>query len=136
MATQKQPAGSSFWQVVFPAILAAVLLILVGVWIAAQGSAASVSRYAEISTVLLVIPTAIASLVFGLILVGVIYLVSQIMHRIPPVTGWILKGLEKVREAVGAVSKRSAGVVIGPASFLAGLRRKKPPVEQQIKLED
>ncbi|MFN2111799.1 MAG: hypothetical protein ACK2TT_01645 [Anaerolineales bacterium] len=133
---KKQPAGSNFWQVIFPTSLGAVLVILIGAWFVFYSSSGNVSRFAEISTVLLVIPVYIIALVVGLVLVGLIYLVTRIMGWIPGAADPILKALDKIRQGASLLSKTSARVVIEPASWAAGIRRKKPPTDREIKLSD
>jgi predicted PurR-regulated permease PerM len=133
---KKPPAGSSFWQILVPMLLAALLAVLLGAWFAVYSSPGNLSRFAEISTVLLVIPVFFAALVFALLLVGLIYLVQWMMDWIPRATGPILEALQKVREIASRISGLSARVVIEPAAFLAGIRRKKRPPDREISLTE
>lgn len=133
---KKGSAGSYFWQIIFPTLLGAALVILIGAWFIFFSSAGNVSRFAEISTVVLVIPIFFIALVVGLVLVGSIYLVTQIMSWIPAAADPILKVLDKIRQGANLVSKNSTRVVIEPAAWAAGIRRKKPPADQKIKLSD
>ncbi|MEJ2413204.1 MAG: hypothetical protein P8Y34_09475 [Anaerolineales bacterium] len=132
---KKYPAGSNFWQIILPTSLGAVLIVLAGLWFVLSAGPGNVSRFAEISTVLLVIPVLFFSLLIGLILAGMIYAITKIMDWIPRMTAPVLTILEKIRQAAGMVSKNSARMVIEPASWMAGFKRKKPRADQEIQLD-
>lgn len=133
---KKRPAGSSFWQIIFPTLVGAIGVILIGIWFTLYSSSWNLSRFAEISTVLLVIPVFFAGLVFALILGVSILLVSRVMTWIPSVTVRLLEILEKIRQAAEVVTRTAARLVIEPAALLAGLRREKPSESQTIKLDE
>ena len=120
---KKAPAGSSFWQIIFPTLIGTLLLLLVGIWIILYTSPGNISRFAEISTVLLVIPVLFSSLLLMLMLGGLIVLVSRIIQGLPIITEWILDKLEWVKKGVRVVSENATGPVIRPAALLAGMRR-------------
>jgi len=120
---KKAPAGSSFWQIIFPALVGALLLLLVGIWVILYTSPGNISRFAEISTVLLVIPVLFSSLLLMLLMGAFIVLVIKIIQGLPTITGWILDKLERVQKGVRVVSENAAGPVIRPLVLLAGIRR-------------
>jgi flagellar biosynthesis protein FliQ len=132
---KKYSVGSNFWQIILPTLLGAVLIILVGLWFVLFAGPGNVSRFAEISTVLLVIPVLFFALLIGLILAGMIYAVTWIMDWIPRLTAPVLTILEKIRQAAGMLSKNSARLVIEPASWMAVFRREKPRADQEIQLD-
>ncbi|MCK5795406.1 MAG: hypothetical protein KAH12_11905, partial [Anaerolineales bacterium] len=115
--------GSSFWQIIFPTLIATLLLLLVGILVILYTSPGNISRFAEISTVLLVIPVLFSSLLVMLLLGALIVLVIKIIQGLPTITGWILDKLERVQKGVRAVSENAAVPVICPAALLAGIRR-------------
>jgi len=120
---KKAPAGSTFWQIIFPTLIGTLLLLLVGIWVILYTSPGNISRFAEISTVLLVIPVLFSSLMVMLLLGALIVLVLKIIQGLPTITGWILDKLERVQKGVRAVSENAAVPVIRPAALLAGIRR-------------
>lgn len=132
---KKYPAGLNFWQIILPTLLGAVLIILAGLWFVLSAGPGNVTRFAEISTVLLVIPVLFFALLIGLILAGMIYAVNWIMNWIPKMTAPVLTILEKIRQAAGMISKNSARLVIEPASWMASFRREKPRADQEIQLD-
>ena len=120
---KKAPAGSSFWQIIFPTIIGTLLLLLVGIWVILYTSPGNISRFAEISTVLLVIPVLFSSLLVIFLLGALIVLVIRIIQGLPTITGWILDKLERIQKGVRVVSENAAVPVIRPAAIMAGIRR-------------
>jgi len=119
----KVPAGSFFWQIIFPTIVGTLLILFVGIWIILYTNPGNVSRFAEISTVLLVIPVLFSSLFVLLLLGALIILVIKIIQGLPSITGWILDKLEWIRKTVQTVSENAVVPVVRPAAILAGIRR-------------
>lgn len=99
------------------------MLLLLGVWIILYSNSGNISRFAEISTVLLVIPVMFSSLLLFLLLGGLIFLVVKVIKGLPSITEWILDKLEWVQNFVGKVSDHAVVPVVRPAAFLAGIRR-------------
>lgn len=133
---KKSPRGSDFWQILFPTLVGAALILALGIWFGLTGSSGSLSRFAEISTVLLAIPVYIAALLFGIILAGLIYLVGKLIQGIPPITQWMLTVLDKVRGGAQQGSRSLARLVIEPAAVLAIFQRKRDRQDPEIKLND
>jgi hypothetical protein len=120
---KKAPAGSFFWQIIFPTLIATLLILLVGITVVLYTSPGKISRFAELSTVLLVIPVLFSSLILMLLLVALIVLVIKIIQGLPSITGWIMEKLEWIQKGVQAVSESAVVPVVRPAAFLAGIRR-------------
>jgi hypothetical protein len=133
---KKSPRGSEFWQIIFPALVGAVLLLALGIWFGFTGSSGSISRFAQISTVLLAIPVYIISLLFALLLAGMIYLVGKLIQGIPPVAERLVNLLNRIRGSASQASKSLARVVIGPAAIMAIFQRKPKRQVEEIKLND
>ena len=123
MADKKgSPAGSSFWQIIFPAFISGVLIILIGVFVAMKLGEYELGRFAEISTVLLILPIIISSSLFFVIFGAGIYLITRVMQGIPPLTTRILEILDKIKDVVKKVSELIVQPVIRPSALLGGLR--------------
>jgi hypothetical protein len=136
MAEEKgNPAGSSFWQIIFPAVLASMIFLLIGVLIVLRVNPANISRFAEISTVLLVIPVLIFSVLFLAALIAMVLLVVRIMKRIPPIFSWILEYTHKIRDAIIKFSDIVVKPIITPAALLGGLRSIFTRDKSRIKIE-
>ena len=133
---KKSSRGSEFWQILFPTIVGAVLLLALGVWFGITGSKGNLSRFAEISTVLLTIPVYIATLLFALILVGLIFIVSKLIQGIPSITGPVIQILDKIRDGAAQGTRSLARLVIEPTAILAIFQRKRDRRDPDIKLND
>jgi hypothetical protein len=120
---KKAPAGSFFWQIIFPTLIGTLLILFVGILVILYTSSGNISRFAEVSTVLLVIPVLFSSLLLMLLLVALIILVIKIIQGLPSITGWILDKLEWVQKGVQTVSENAVVPVVRPAALLAGIRR-------------
>ena len=85
-------------------------------------SPGNISRFAEISTVLLVIPVLFFSLFAFLLLGLLIYLVQRVIQVIPPFTTQAVEFLEKIKQAVQKISELIVKPVIQPTSVITGIR--------------
>jgi len=135
-AKKKPPQGSEFWQIIFPALVGAVVILSLGLWFGLTGTSGNLARFAEISTVLLVIPVVFVTLLFGLLLFGLIYLVGRLIQGVPPITERILLLLEKIRDGAKLGTKSVARLVIEPAAALAIFQPKKKRQAPDISLND
>ena len=128
------PAGSEFWQVIFPLILGILVVVFLGVWVVLEVSPGNISRFSEISTILLVIPYMAFSLVGLVLLVALIALTAKIITGLPAITEKILDILERIRTMVKRISGYSVAPIIRPKAFLASLTQifKKDNTEIQI----
>ena len=127
MEKKKEPtAGSSFWQIIFPTIIGTIVILLVCVWVVIGVGAGNITRFAELSTVLLVIPVLLFFLIVMFVLGASIYLVVRLMRGLPSITSRILGFLEKIREGVGKISDFIVKPVIQPTAILRGIREVLP----------
>ena len=132
---RKNPAGSAFWQIVVPIILGGILIVLLGVGIVLEVSPGNVSRFAEISTVLLLIPHLGLSLVGALLLVGLIILTVKIIAGLPTYTGKVLEIVDSVNDAVKKISDVAVAPVIRPAAILGGLKGLRRRKETELDID-
>jgi hypothetical protein len=132
---RKNPAGSPFWQIAMPMILGGILIILLGVGIVLEVSPGNISRFAEISTVLLLIPYMGLSLIGALLLVGLIVLTVKIITGLPVYTSKLLELVGRLHEAVKKVSDVAVAPVIRPAAILGGLKGLWRREEKEINID-
>ena len=124
MAEKKnEAAGSSFWQIVIPAILSGIVIILICVWVVIEAGEGSVTRFAEISTVLLVIPVLFLSLITLIILGAGIVLTGKLMEWLPPITQRFLEYLDKAQELIKKFTEFIVQPVIRPSALLGGIKK-------------
>lgn len=133
---KKSPRGSEFWQIIFPTLVGAGLILAFGIWFGLTGSSGNISRFAQISTVLLAIPVYITSLLFGLVMVGLIILIGKLIKGIRPITEKVLDILDKLQDGAKQGTRSLVRLVIEPAAILAIFQRKPDQQGQEIKLND
>ncbi len=133
---KKSPRGSDFWQILFPTLMGAALILILGIWFGVTGSTGSLSRFAEISTVLLAVPVYLAALIFAFVLVGLIYLVSKLIQGVPAFTGRAYDLLDRIRGGAQRGSRSLARLVIEPAAVMAIFQRKADRQDPENKLYD
>ena len=119
---KKLSKGSEFWQIFFPGLAALILVGLACAWVVVGVNPGEIGRFAEISTVLLVIPVLIFSLLSFIILGLLIYLVQKMILGIPPYSARLLDFLTKLKSAVQKISDTFAQPVIRPMALISGIR--------------
>jgi len=127
---QKQPAGSIFLQITFPLLAGTAAVIALGVWVVIGVGGAGISRWAEISTVLLVIPVLILSLIPLAVIAGLAAGISWLIRNIPQITTRIQEAFRTVQETASRLSSLAVKPVIWPRSNWAGLKsifQRNPP---------
>ena len=132
---KKAPRGSFFWQIMFPTLVGTLLILFVGVWIILYTSPGTISRFAEISTVLLVIPVIFSSLFWLLLFGALIALVIKIIQGLPSIAEWILDKLERIQKGIQTVSETAVMPVVRPAALFAGIRRIFSKGDSDIKID-
>lgn len=105
-------------QILVPVIIAALALVAVIVLIALATfrSGGDVARWAAISTIWIVIPILILSLIFLVLLAALIYGMASLLKLIPPYTGYAQR---IVWRAQGYI-QRGADIVARPVLGLEG----------------
>jgi hypothetical protein len=106
-------------QIILPVLLAVFLCVamVVLVNIATFRDDGDVARWAAVSTIWIVIPIVIASLIFFVLLAGLIYLLAQLLGITPTYTG-------KAQDFVRMVSlriRRAADMSVQPIIYLDGI---------------
>ena len=104
------------WQILVPIIIAFVLMIAASVAVAV-GSSASVSRWADISTIWIIIPLLVSAFIFTLILGAVIYGMAKLLNITPVYTQKITALIYLVEQKIKDVADLSAK----PIFFVAGI---------------
>jgi hypothetical protein len=104
------------WQIVLPVVLASLLVIglIVLVNVATFTANGDVARWAAIATIWIAVPIMIASLIFIVLLTGLVYLMKQLLRITPVYTG---QAQDFVHRIAGAI-KRFADATVKPIIFL------------------
>jgi hypothetical protein len=107
------------WQIVFPVVLTALLMVglIVLINVATFQQGGDVARWAAVSTIWVVIPVMIAGLVFFVLLAGLIYLLAKLLTITPKYTGIAQDYVHKA----AAYIKRGTEMAVRPVLFIDGL---------------
>ena len=107
------------WQIILPVALTAILFValIALINIATFNQGGDAGRWAAISTIWIVVPIMIGSLIVLALLGGLVYLMAKLLHIMPTYTGMTQ---DYVHIAVGYV-KRGADAVVKPIFLLDGL---------------
>jgi len=111
----------TWWQITFPMIVVVVLLLAGVAGLFVWRGAGGVSVVADYSMILLLIPLLFLGIIGFAIMIGLIYLVGQAMHLIPPYTYVAQKATFSVRDQVVSIAQKITNFVIGIRSFLDGI---------------
>lgn len=123
MAEKKEsPAGSSFWQIIFPAVAGTIFILLICVWVVIGVGVGNISRFAELSTILLIIPVLFFSLIILVIMAACVVLSVKMIRGLPPITSRIVEFIDKIRDGVSRFSEIIVQPVIRPSAYLKGFR--------------
>jgi len=111
------------WQIILPMVLTVILCIaaVVLINIATFRDNGDVARWAAVSTIWIVIPIMIGTLIFLVLLGGLIYLMARLLNIAPTYTGeaqhYVNIGVGYIKRATEAMVKP----VIGLNGILAGI---------------
>ena len=106
-------------QIILPVVIAALLFValIVLINVATFRDNGDVARWAAISTIWIVIPIMVASLIFLLVLGGLVYLVKRLLNITPTYTGLAQDFVHKLAIRI----RLAADAVVKPVIFVDGI---------------
>ena len=112
-----------FWQIIFPFILALIIILglVAGVILAGYQGMEAVSRWADVSLIWLLLPLLIVLLVTLAILSGVVYLITKLLGVLPGYARMVQDFFSLVQLRVKSISDRLVEPVLKLHSFKAGV---------------
>ncbi|HEX9388773.1 MAG TPA: hypothetical protein VF918_20775 [Anaerolineales bacterium] len=118
---RNQLTGQIILPVVFAALVCIASIVLVN--IATFRDNGDVARWAAVSTIWIVIPIMITSLIFLAVLVGLVYLLGKLLHITPTYTGKAQDFVHKLAIRIRLVADKLVKPVIFLDSVGASLNR-------------
>ncbi len=118
----------TFWQVLFPVILASLLLVALAVLAMVTTSGAGNdldTHWANVSLIWILLPTIFGSLIWLAILGGLIFGMVKLLGVLPNAFAIIQHALMRASQIVTNVSDKVSAPVIKTKGFWAGARRLK-----------
>jgi len=120
--TRASHRREAFWQITFPLIIALVLLLALAIFVALSGSS-QVSRWANASTIWLILLTIVFALLVFAVLAGLVYGMFRLLRGMPPYTLRAQETFEVIRLKTRKVSDLAAEPIIKFEIAKARLRK-------------
>ncbi len=118
--THKAHRREVFWQITFPIIIGALLILTpaVGVWFVGYDSA---SQAANISTMWLILPTLLFVFIFTLLIGGIAFGLIKLIAILPPYAALVQNFFITVNLRVGHIADLAAEPILKTSSAWASL---------------
>lgn len=110
-----------FYQITLPLVISGVLVLFLGV-LATQATDSKVSTWADISLIMMILPTMIAALLFLLLTAGSIFLMVKLLPIIPPYAHYIQEWFAYVASRARVYTDKSVEPIMRVNGFFASTR--------------
>lgn len=110
----------SFWQIVLPVVLVALIFIGIVIALYITQGAAGVSVAADYSLALVILPSCMTGLILFAITGGLIFGIAWLVQRIPQYTHTAQRGMNSVYTTVDKFTDQLTGFFIGAAATMGG----------------
>jgi hypothetical protein len=119
--TYKAHNREVFYQITLPLVFGIVTALLLAV-LATQATASKVSTWADISLIMMIIPTMIVALLFLVLTAGTIYLMVKLLPLIPPYARFAQDWFVYIAFRVRFAADKSVEPFLRIHSFTASVR--------------
>ena len=119
--THQKHSHEVLWQITVPLLVGVVVVVALAVLVT-FGSAARISRWADISTIWLIIPGLFVGLVFIALFGGITYLLLLAIRKLPPYARLAQAFFVKVNTAVRKASDKAVEPVLKVEGWRASWR--------------
>ena len=119
--THKAHNREVFYQITLPMVFGIVTALLLAV-LATQATASSVSTWADISLIMMIIPTMIVAVLFLVLTAGTIYLMVKLLPLVPPYARFAQDWFAFISFRVRIVADKSVEPFLRVHSFVASVR--------------
>lgn len=109
------------WQIYVPVIVGAVILLVIAVLVG-FGDAMSVSQWADVSLIWLIVPAMLFTFVLLLVTGGLVYAFAKLLNVVPYLAFRVQEILLTIRIRARQVSDMSTKPIISTKSFYAAVR--------------
>jgi len=119
--THKAHNREVFYQITMPMVFGIVTALLLAV-LATQATASSVSTWADISLIMMIIPTMIVVVLFLVLTAGTIYLMVKLLPLVPPYARFAQDWFAFISFRVSIIADKSVEPFLRVHSFVASVR--------------
>jgi len=113
------------WQILFPIIAGFLLIIAAGVFViltaSGTSSGASVSQWADISSIWLILPVIIFALFSTLLLAALIFLMAKLLNILPFYTNLVQQYAGLISVRINLATRKMVSPVVSARSIKAGV---------------
>jgi hypothetical protein len=121
LKTSRRHRRETWWQVTFPLLIGLVGVLILSV-VTSSVSSVDVSRLAKMAVIWLLIPALVLSVIFFVILVGLIYVLVRLIAIIPHYSYRVQYQFARVGSKSEQICNLVSEPIIRIRSFRAGLR--------------
>ena len=119
--THKAHNREVFYQITLPMVVGVVIVMFLAV-LATQATASTASTWADISLIMMIIPTMIVTLLFMVLTAGTIYLMIKLLPLIPPYARFAQEWFAYISYRVRVMADKSTEPFIKVHGFMASIR--------------
>ncbi|MDY6847082.1 MAG: hypothetical protein SVP52_08100 [Chloroflexota bacterium] len=124
-ASMQRHHREKFWQILFPIAVSVILIIIAAVFVILidfqLSDGGSVSQWADVSIIWLVLPIMMFAVFGTLVLAGLIYLVSKLLNILPPYSNLIQEYASLITTRVNLVTRKLVSPLVSAKSIKAGM---------------
>jgi len=120
--TQRRHRREVFWQIIFP-LLFAVVLIAGGVTALGLTGTGDTGVWAQIATILLVLPVLALALLFLAVVIALIYGIGKLHGLIPPYASLAQSWVRRITEMLRSAADYPVKPIIALRSYLSAFAR-------------
>jgi hypothetical protein len=109
-----------FWQITFPVLLVALIFLGLVIGLFVWKGAAGISIVADLSLMVVILPTCAVGLLITGLIAGIIYGVSWATKNVWPYTNIAQRGMTMTNRTVSRATDQFTGFMIGGLAMLSG----------------
>jgi hypothetical protein len=110
-----------FYQITLPLVISGVLVLFLGI-LATQATASKASTWADISLIMMILPTMISTILFLFLTAGSIFLMVKLLPLIPPYAYFIQEWFAYLASRARVYTDKSVEPIMRVNSFIASTR--------------
>lgn len=120
--TREKHRREVFWQITIPLVIALIIVIALAILIPVVGTQDSVSQWADVSLIWLIVPMMVLALITLLILAALVYVLARLLNVLPFYTNSVQEFFALFRDQVAVLGDKLVEPVLGIQSRIASWR--------------
>ena len=120
--TREKHRHEVFWQITIPLVIALIIVIALAILIPMVGTQASISQWADVSLIWLIVPLMFLALITLLILMVLVYVLARLLKVLPFYTNSVQEFFALFRDQVAVLGDKLVEPVLGIQGRIASWR--------------